>query len=177
MRHRVVFHCILDELEARQADRVVRQMVRAARVAGIDVRHADRLERLHPLAEDRRHGLVLLQVDAADRAGPVVDVEVRRELVPFGLDRRHARGNGRPRGHLSGSRRCRSTSSATRTAAARGGRAEMRVHIHARADDALLLTRPQADAHRAAQLDAALLENAHRFHHRRRAGRVVGRAR
>ena len=52
----------------------------------------------------------------------------------------------------------------------------MRRHVFARADQPLLFTGPQADPHRAAQLDAGRLEDAHRLEHRRRARGVVGRA-
>src|SRR6185503_21092682 len=72
--------------EAGQADRVVRSVIGAAGVADGQRGHADAAERLHPLAEDRGDGVVLLQVDAADRAGAVVDVEVAGELRVLGLE-------------------------------------------------------------------------------------------
>src|SRR6185503_12962198 len=55
-------------------------MIRAACVARRQRRHADAPEWLHPRTEDGRHRLVLLQIDAPDRARAVVDVEVGREV-------------------------------------------------------------------------------------------------
>ena len=81
MRARVVLDRILNELEAGQPDRVERLVIRAAGVADRQRRHAEVVERLHPLLEDRRDGLVALQVDAANRAGAVVDVEVAGEAA------------------------------------------------------------------------------------------------
>ena len=53
----------------------------------VSVVHADVVERLHPRLEDRRDGFVALEVDAANRAGAVVDVEVAGELGVIRLQR------------------------------------------------------------------------------------------
>ena len=120
----VVLDLVLDELEARQADRVVRQMVRAARVADRQRRHPEVRERLHPRLKDRRDGLVALQIDAANRAGAVVDVEVA----------------GR-------------TSRAPASAASSPDRRNAPSRI-LRSEQSLLLAAPETDPHRPAQLDA-----------------------
>src|SRR5947207_15559156 len=103
-------------------------------------------ERIHPRLEDRRDRLVALQVHAANLARPVVDVEVARELRVLRLQ-------------LHDGRVC-----------------VVRFHVLLRSEEPLFLAAPQADAYCAAQLDAAGLEDAHRFHHHGGSGRVVGRA-
>ena len=72
-----VVHRVLDELEARQADRVERQVVGAAGVADRE-RGARGRGTAAATLEDRPHHVVALQVDAADLAGAVVEVEVGR---------------------------------------------------------------------------------------------------
>ena len=80
MCSRVVFNRILDELEPGESDRVVGQMIRPGRIANRQRRHAEVLERFHPGGKYRRHRFVSLQVHAADRARPVVHVEVAGKL-------------------------------------------------------------------------------------------------
>ena len=72
-------------------DRVERLVVGAAGVAQRDARRAEVLHRLHPGLEHGLRGGVLLQVDAADPAGAVVEVEVGRELAVLGLQRHRRR--------------------------------------------------------------------------------------
>ena len=67
---------ILDELESGDADGIEGEMVSAAGVAHGESGHAEIFERTHPGFEDGGNGLVLLQVDAANLSGAVVDVEV-----------------------------------------------------------------------------------------------------
>src|SRR5918993_2195934 len=62
-------------------------MVRSAGIADRQRRHPDAAERFHPVAEDRPDRLVLLQVDTADCAGAVVDIEVAGKLRVFGFQR------------------------------------------------------------------------------------------
>ena len=64
-----------------------------------------------------------------------------------------------------------------RAAAPAASAAEVRRHVARRANQPLLLTRPEPDADRAAQLHAADLQDAHRLEHRRRSRGVVGGAR
>ena len=101
------------------------EMVGAAGVADRQRGHPEVLERLHPRLEDRRDRFVPLQVDAADRAGAVVDVEVAGELRVLRLQLHRRRI------------------------------AEVRLDVRRRAEQPLLLAAPQPDAHRAPQPDAA----------------------
>ena len=121
-------------------------MIGAASVANRQRLHAEVLERFHPRLEDRRHRLVALQVDATNQAGAVIDVEVAGELRMLRLQLHRRRI------------------------------AVVRLDVFLRAEQPLLLTAPQADAHGAAQLDAADLQQSHRLHHDGRSGGVVGRA-
>ena len=105
------------------------------------------MQRRHPLLEDRAHGHVALQPDAADRAGAVVRVEVGRHLRVFRLQR-----------HRLGDRR----NAPARTRASRAGPAPRR---------------PRARCGSCAAASRRPLQNPHRLHHRRAAGRVVGGAR
>ena len=80
------------------------------------------------------------------RAGAVVHVEVGRHPRVLGLERHGV------------------------------GIAEVLLHVRLRAQQALLLAGPQRQADGAAQPQAGGLEDAHRLHHRRRSGGVVGGA-
>src|SRR5690606_24504336 len=73
---------ILDELKARDADAVEAQVVGTAGVAGVDGDHAHAAEGREELLEYRDDLVVALREDPADRAGPVVDVDVCRDLGP-----------------------------------------------------------------------------------------------
>jgi hypothetical protein len=90
---RAVVERILDELESRQPDRVEVEVVGAARAADRDRAGSQVGERLEPLFEDRAHAIVALQVDAANPARSVVDVEIARELCVLRLER-HVRAIG-----------------------------------------------------------------------------------
>ena len=85
MGARVVFERILNELETGEADGVVRKMIGAAGVLNRDGVHPHRLERLHPFAENRPCGFVALQIDAAEFAAAIVNVEVNVKLALLGL--------------------------------------------------------------------------------------------
>src|SRR4051812_40344701 len=124
-------------------------MVGAAGVANRERLHAFIRERLHPCIEDRTLGFDPLEIDTADLAAAVVDVEVRGELLLFRL-RMEADGIN-----------------AT----------EVREHVFARAVQTLLFARPQTDADRSTRLEAERLEQTHRLEHHARPGAVVRRAR
>ena len=64
--------------------RVEGLVVGAAGVADGDDAGREVLERGEPGFEDRAHHFVALQVDAADTAGAVIDVEVAREFLVLG---------------------------------------------------------------------------------------------
>ena len=168
----VVLDLILDELEAGQADAVERLVVGAAGVGDGQRGGAHLAEGLEPLAEDRADGLVPLEVDAADLAGAVVEVEVGLELV---VTRAWAPRRWRWRCRCRPGRAAR----AAGTAAAEhvgGAAAEVLGDEGARAEEPLLLAAPQRDPDRAAGLEVEGLDDPHDFHGDRDAGRVVGRA-
>ena len=74
------------------SDAVKGQVVCAAGVAQRQRRSAQIVERRQPCAEDRARGLVALQINAADLAGAIVQVEIDRELLVLGF------GDDRPLG-------------------------------------------------------------------------------
>src|SRR5262245_59994747 len=76
MRAGGILDRILDEFEPRQTDAVEGLMIRAARVREREGFRAEVLEWLQPTAEERSRRLVALQIDAADFARAVVEVEV-----------------------------------------------------------------------------------------------------
>ena len=76
----VVEH-VLNELESGDAHRVKAQVIGAAGVAIGDGGNAEVLQRRNPLRKDRRNGPVSLRVDAANFAGAVIDIEIRRKSV------------------------------------------------------------------------------------------------
>ena len=77
---------VLDELEAGDADRVEGEMVGAAGVAQGEGGDAEVVEGLDPLGEDGRDEGVLLEIDAADFARSVIEVEVGGDLALLGLE-------------------------------------------------------------------------------------------
>jgi len=85
MRQRVVLDFVLDELEAGQADAVEGQVVGAAGVGEAQRGGTHVAEGLEPLAEGGAHRLIPLEIDAADLAGAVVEVEIRLELGEPGV--------------------------------------------------------------------------------------------
>src|SRR5262245_55484876 len=74
VRARVVLDLVLNELKARKSNRIVRLVIRSTCVADRQRGHAHVPERLHPRLEDRRDGLVALEVDAANLPRAVVNV-------------------------------------------------------------------------------------------------------
>jgi hypothetical protein len=81
-----VVEWVLDELEAGDADRVEGEMVGAAGVAQGDGGDAEVFQGLDPLGEDGRDEGVLLEIDAADFARSVIEVEVGGDLALLGLE-------------------------------------------------------------------------------------------
>ena len=65
MRARLIVQRILDELEARNADAIERLVIGAAGIAQRQRGHAEVLQRLDPLREDRRDRCIALQIYAA----------------------------------------------------------------------------------------------------------------
>src|SRR5207244_6385650 len=59
---------------------VERKMIGSTGVANAQRRHPQVPERLQPCLKDRRHGFVALQIDASNRAGAIVQVEVARKF-------------------------------------------------------------------------------------------------
>ena len=108
-------------------------VVGAAGVAQRDGGDAKILQRLNPLGKDRRHRSVLLQVDTANLAAAVVEVEVAGNLLILGLELDRAARLAHPlrQLHLIGSRRQRHV-------------AEVLLHVTVRAELAFLLAGPQA---------------------------------
>ena len=72
----LVLDGVLDELESGNADGVERKMISATGVAHGESSHPEIFKGFHPRFEDGSHGFVLLQVDAADFSGAVVDIEI-----------------------------------------------------------------------------------------------------
>ena len=100
-----------------------------------------------PLLEDRPHHFVALQIDAADLAGAVVDVEVAGEAVVLG------RGlHGRRVGKVV-------------------------LDIGRRAEQPFFFAAPERHAHGAVHFQVERFQNAHHFHGHGGAGAVIGGAR
>jgi hypothetical protein len=83
---RTAFHVIANKLESRNTD-----FVKGDVIAGADVSERKRgstqiIERREPGAEDRANSVVSLQIDAADAAAPVVEIEIAGKLFAFGLE-------------------------------------------------------------------------------------------
>lgn len=83
---RFVVERVLDELEARDADRVEGEVVGAAGVLHADGGDAEVFQRRDPLLEDGADRRVLLQVGAADLARSVIEVEVAGDEALLGLE-------------------------------------------------------------------------------------------
>src|SRR5262245_61301631 len=66
-----VLNGILNELEAWNPDCVEREMIGASRILQAQGCGSHLSERFQPLAEERRNGLIALQIDSANLAGPV----------------------------------------------------------------------------------------------------------
>lgn len=129
---RTPFHVVANKLESGEAD-----FVKGDVIGGADIRERKRgsaqvVERCEPGSKDRANGIVALQIDAADAAGSVIEIEIAGKLFVFGLyvEARGARGGWR-----------------------RDFPAEMRGDIRARTEGTLLFRAPQADADGAAWLE------------------------
>src|SRR5437762_2838842 len=81
VRARHVFDLVLDELEAGQPDVVEGYMIGASSDRGRKRGRSQVAEGFEPLAEQRAHGLIALEVDATNFSGPVVEVEVGGHAV------------------------------------------------------------------------------------------------
>lgn len=85
----LVVHGVLDELEARQADGVEGEMVRAAGIARGESGCGEVGQGSEPLFEDRANGVVALEIDATDATCAIIQVVVGVERLPLlgGLQR------------------------------------------------------------------------------------------
>src|SRR5688572_30442529 len=82
---RVVFDLVLDKLKSRQANRIESQVVRAARVGDRECACTHVSERHQPLPEQCTNAFVALQVDSANLAGAIVEIEVATQLLVLGF--------------------------------------------------------------------------------------------
>src|ERR1041385_3414660 len=85
VRARVVFDLVLNKLEARQTDRIKRQVVRTASVRNRECGCAEIAERCEPLTEERTNTFVALQVNTANLSRPVVEIEVAAQFLVLGF--------------------------------------------------------------------------------------------
>ena len=122
-------------------------MIGSTRVPNRDRRHPQIAEGREPLLEQRTHRLVFLQVDTANPAASVVQIEIPRQLAVFGA-LLHRRWIG-----------------------------EMRLDVGTRTEQPLFLSAPQPDADRSIELQVQRLENACHLDHHSASRTVVGRAR
>src|ERR1019366_196323 len=143
---RVVVHRVLNELEARQSHGVERLVVGAAGIANGDDTGGEIFDGGEPLFEDGPHHLVALQINAANSAGAVIDIEIAGEAVVFA-------------GGLHG-----------------GGIGEMLLDVSGGAQEAFFFAAPQGHANRSVHLQVARLQDAHHFHGDGAAGSVIGGA-
>src|ERR1041384_2457549 len=77
---RVVFNLILNKLESRQTNRVKRQVIGAARFRDRERVRAHISERREPLPEQRTNAFVPLQINAANLARAVIEIEVAAQI-------------------------------------------------------------------------------------------------
>ena len=104
-------------------------------------------ERRQPLVKQRPHRVVVLQINSADLAAAVVQIEIARQR---GVRRRQLHG--------------------LRIA-------EMLLDVGLRSEQPLLFPAPQPDAHGSIHLQIQRFQNAHHFDHHRAARAIVGSAR
>src|SRR5689334_19971414 len=121
-------------------------MIGAAGVADRDGGSAEVLKWCKPRLEHRAHHVVVLQVDAADLARAVVQVEIARQFRVLGLER-HGFAVG-----------------------------EVILYIRFRTEQALLLASPQRDAHRTWHVEFQRFEDPYYLHGYGASGSVVGGA-
>src|SRR6185295_6533458 len=82
---RVVFDLVLDKLKSRQTNRIERKVVRAAGVGDRERACAHVSERRQPLPEEGANAFVALQVNSANLAGAIVEIEITTQLLVFGF--------------------------------------------------------------------------------------------
>src|SRR5436189_111292 len=126
------------------------------------------LERSKPRSEDRAHFFVALHVDAADLAGPVVEIKVARNPVVlwFQLE---LRSRLRRRWRL---RACPGRTTA-KTRLWSKSFAKVFGYISARSKQAFFFAAPQTDSNGSTRLQPESLKYAHGFHAHRRPGGVI----
>src|SRR5262245_38627970 len=140
-------------------------MIGAAGVSAGQSGRSQIAKRLEPGAENRAHGFVALQVDAANLARAVVEVEIGRELIVGRFERDRSLLSLLPLLPLLSLLSPRSARSLARGV--------MHVDVGARADKPLLFAAPQPDAYRPARLDAQRLNDADDLHRDSRSRAVV----
>ena len=145
VRAREIIDRILNELKTGQPHRIERQMIGAAGVADGHGGGAEIVERSQPGLENRPHGVVALQIHAADPTGAVIEIEIGGKQFVFRFQL-HGLAVG-----------------------------EMLFHIASRAEQSLLFAAPQRHPDGPARLHTDRLQNAHRFHDYGRAGCIVSR--
>src|SRR6185295_8166531 len=132
-----VLNFVLNKLEARQANRVKRKMIGSARVGYRKRGGAHFAERCQPLTKDWPDRFVILQIDAADLAGAVIEIEVGTEFFIVRFRYQHARRRAGRR------RRCRGW-----TTGSTGRRsfqfAKVFGHVSLRSQQSLLFSGPQS---------------------------------
>src|SRR5882724_4502352 len=84
VRTRVVFNLVLNEVKSREAHRIERQMVCATSVGDGKRGRAQISEGHQPLAKQWPHCFVVLQIDAANLSGSVIEIKIRTKIVVFG---------------------------------------------------------------------------------------------
>src|SRR5215469_11163268 len=110
-------------------------MIGAACVTNADSSYPLIAKWREPLLEDWAHRVVVLQVDAANFAAAVIEIEISRQLR-MGIRELHGVGI-----------------------------AEVLLNVCLRSQQALLLAAPQRDAHGAIQLEIERLKNPHHLDH------------
>src|SRR5215470_16867682 len=90
MRARPVVEHVLNKLESRDTDGIERLMIRTAGVTHGDAADPEVRERRNPLLEAGGDRGILLQIDSANLAGAIINVEVSGDLCLVCFD------HGRP---------------------------------------------------------------------------------
>src|SRR5579864_1692081 len=165
MSPRLVFDGILDELESWNTDGVERQMVRASGVAHGECSHAEIFEGPYPRLEDGRDSGVLLQVDTANLARAIVDVEVGGDFCLLGLQRDWPGFAAKQCRHVF-----------HRGIVHTRARPEVLLDISLRAEQTFFFAAPQSDADSAPRLDVEGLQYANGLHHDNASSSVIGGA-
>src|SRR5437899_6244507 len=92
MRAALVLDGILNELEARQADGVEREVVSASGIRKTERLRLQIRKRLKPAAEKRPRRLIALHIDPSDFSGAIVQIEVSAEPLVVRLAHERAPG-------------------------------------------------------------------------------------